>query len=691
MASITTIAYCGSYNLPIFDPQETIIDCTAGKPVDSVCDITLVIEHRSSMTYYNLTKEFRQLKGYQAAFDSNGDLVTLIPGIDTTKLSIKPIQADGRYRPIITINAQMPGPTIIAHEGQTLNVTVHNELRNEEGVSIHWHGIHQIGMAENDGVSYITQRPILALHQFTYTFKAFPSGTHWYHAHSGVQRADGLYGALIVKDTIPGNVYDHDLPDQHTLLLMDWYSQPALTDIIASDYSQGWFTPSATHDPPFAQYNGTFATDGTLAAFIPFWSGMINDKGRYFDENGQTNIRPQSLNYFNVTRGSRYRFRLIGTQESIPYRFSVQGHKLTVIASDGSPIKPIENVDYVIVNSGERFDVVINANNAEQKDFWIWAQTLEDLNLSKNQVFYSPVDKHRAEAILHYTDVETMDIANITETWECNALSKCSAVNCPYTLYGNILNCTNFEAFEGLEDHTIPDMIYYPNKTIFLSFGFHGEESIFGSSVDGVNFRFPAFPPLTEFDEFNKAEEMCPRRGCDHDVTHHCACTQVIDISDLPEGSVVEMVLTNRNIDPFSPIGTTHPVHLHGHYFYVVDIGYSSYSTDGLRLRSSDDIECVINANNSPCQSRFDTIGEEGNFKQEIKWRNVPDGLYNTGKKYTRKDTISVPYGGYTVIRFTVDNPGWWLLHCHNLHHSLSGMNVVIRELQNNRSGLYML
>ena len=72
-----------------------------------------------------ITKDF-DLRGYRAASDSNGDLVTLLPGVDTTKLSNKPIQADERCRPIITINAQMPGPTIIAHKGQTLNIIVYN-------------------------------------------------------------------------------------------------------------------------------------------------------------------------------------------------------------------------------------------------------------------------------------------------------------------------------------------------------------------------------------------------------------------------------------------------------------------------------------------------------------------------------------------------------------------------------------
>ena len=685
LASIASIGYCGINNAPRFDPQETTIDCTEGRSADSTCDITLVVEHRMSMTYYNITKDYAQVRGYRAAFNSNGNLVSLLPGVDTTTLSIKPIQTDGQYRTIITINAQMPGPTIIAHEGQTLNVKVYNELRNEEGISIHWHGIHQVGTPEADGTAYITQRPFLPLHHFTYRFRASPPGTHFYHAHSGVHRVDGLNGALIVKDTIPGNVYDHDMPDQHTLILMDWYSQPFIHDALTGVQILNWFKESQGHDPPFARFNNTFATDTSLLGFVPFWSGLINDKGRHFDENGQTRIRPQSLNYFNVTRGNRYRFRLIGAQESNPYRFSIEGHKLTVITSDGSPIKPISDVEYVIVNGGERFDVVVHANNTEQKNFWIWAQTIADINLSKNEVFYNPIDKHRAEAILHYTDVASMDIADITDTWECNPQSTCKAVNCPYTVYGSIITCTNFEALESLDGHEIPEAIYYPNRTIFMNFGFQGAP---GSSVDSVNFRFPRFPPLTEIDDFEMADEICPTRGCDLTSVPRCDCTQVIDIDDLPRGSVVEMVFTNRLINPAVPFGTAHPIHLHGHYFYVADIGYSSYTLDGMFNRSNENIHCVVNADDSACQNQFVTIGEEGNFMQEIKWRNVPDGLYERGKKYTRKDTITVPFGGYTVIRFTVDNPGWWLLHCHVLNHQLEGMAVIVKELQANTSGI---
>ena len=43
------------------------------------------------------------------------------------------------------------------------------------------------------------------------------------------------------------------------------------------------------------------------------------------------------------------------------------------------------------------------------------------------------------------------------------------------------------------------------------------------------------------------------------------------------------------------------------------------------------------------------------------------------------KDTITVPVGGYTVIRFLADNPGTWMYHCHLDFHSEVGMGLLIK------------
>ena len=65
----------------------------------------------------------------------------------------------------------------------------------------------------------------------------------------------------------------------------------------------------------------------------------------------------------------------------------------------------------------------------------------------------------------------------------------------------------------------------------------------------------------------------------------------------------------------------------------------------------------------------------------------IPKELDNINKQFVGKDTVIVPFGGCTVIRFVVDNLGWWFLHCHIEIHQLEGMAIVIKELQSGKKG----
>lgn len=43
------------------------------------------------------------------------------------------------------------------------------------------------------------------------------------------------------------------------------------------------------------------------------------------------------------------------------------------------------------------------------------------------------------------------------------------------------------------------------------------------------------------------------------------------------------------------------------------------------------------------------------------------------------KDTVTVPDGGYTIIRFVANNPGFWLFHCHIEFHVEVGMALIFK------------
>lgn len=105
---------------------------------------------------------------------------------------------DGFYKPMILANGQSPGPLIEANTGDTVRVTVHNQMPNTT-TSIHFHGINQNGTTWMDGVTGVTQCGIPAAGgTWTYEFVvAGQRGTFWWHAHTGVQFTDGLFGPIV--------------------------------------------------------------------------------------------------------------------------------------------------------------------------------------------------------------------------------------------------------------------------------------------------------------------------------------------------------------------------------------------------------------------------------------------------------------------------------------------------------------
>ena len=106
------------------------------------------------------------------------------------------------------------------------------------------------------------------------------------------------------------------------------------------------------------------------------------------------------MNCFNVKQGNIYRFSLIGAQALYPFNFSIQGHTFTVVATNGTLINPIPNVHYLIINTGEHYDILVDTTSKEIKNYWIVAESLEDELNSRNEVFHNPIRLHKAEAIL---------------------------------------------------------------------------------------------------------------------------------------------------------------------------------------------------------------------------------------------------------------------------------------------------
>lgn len=108
------------------------------------------------------------------------------------------IAPDGVERPVILVNGAFPGPTIEANWGDTIQVTVTNNIVGpEEGTSLHWHGLLQTGTPYMDGVPGIDQCPIAPGSTLTYSFLADLYGTSWWHSHYSAQYSAGIIGAMM--------------------------------------------------------------------------------------------------------------------------------------------------------------------------------------------------------------------------------------------------------------------------------------------------------------------------------------------------------------------------------------------------------------------------------------------------------------------------------------------------------------
>jgi FtsP/CotA-like multicopper oxidase with cupredoxin domain len=101
---------------------------------------------------------------------------------------------------------------------------------------------------------------------------------------------------------------------------------------------------------------------------VPFQSVLFNGKGR---APGDTT---SPMTAVEVKKGETVRLRLINGSSTYAFRFQIDGHPLTVIATDGMPVAPV-TVDNLLLNVGERYDVLLKAN--QDGAFWIRAATLD--------------------------------------------------------------------------------------------------------------------------------------------------------------------------------------------------------------------------------------------------------------------------------------------------------------------------
>ncbi|XP_041354904.1 laccase-1-like [Gigantopelta aegis] len=529
------------------------------------------------------------------------------------------VATDGVHRAIMTVNRRLPGPAIHVCHNDTIVVNVKNKMEGGEGTSIHWHGIYQHDSQIMDGVGMLTQCPIPVFSSFQYRFKAENPGTHFWHAHSGAQRSDGVFGSLVVHQPDSTNpqaaLYQHDLPE-HVIIVNDWLDKLAISK---------------------------FTGENMAGLDHMSKSMLINGRGSYQklmdEETNRTAYTPRSV--FKVTQAQNYRFRVINPGiMNCPIQMSVDNHRLKMIASDGVPFVP-KVVDSFIIFAGERFDFVLETNQTVG-NYWIRARGLS----------HCMIKKTNQAAILRYEGADETDPPGTVDYESAdragtilNPLNKKSS---PTMILMADLNSTigddprmkekpDKKFYIAMDFYEI-DNYNYHDPDFYSIFQVEGHMKLLSPQMNHISLMMPPSPPLTQYSDLSEdlfcntytVQVNCSAEFCE------CAHKMTVGVGD-----TVEIVL----IDEGATTSTNHPIHLHGHNFRVV---------------------------------AMDRLGESTSL-EEVKALDTAGGISRKLSGAIAKDTVTVPDGGYTVIRFVADNPGFWLLHCHIESHLSQGMGSIIQ------------
>ncbi|KAB8349427.1 hypothetical protein FH972_023454 [Carpinus fangiana] len=256
---------------------------------------------------------------------------------------------DGVNKKVYLINGQFPGPLIEVRSGDMLVVQVENALADGEGMSIHWHGLHQRGSLDMDGAVGYTQAPIPAGGNMTYDFKVSNDqhGTFWYHAHDQVQRGDGLYGGLIVhKPTldVPSEQESYEYEQEHVLMVGDWYHRQS-RDVMA------WYQTAAS-------FGNEPVPDSLLVNGQGAYNCSLSVVARPIDCIQRSQVEQNAV---VVPGPGRYRYRLINVGTLAGLTFSFGGAAVTAIQVDGGHQITMESGSQVgILHPGERVDILVD-------------------------------------------------------------------------------------------------------------------------------------------------------------------------------------------------------------------------------------------------------------------------------------------------------------------------------------------
>ena len=225
------------------------------------------------------------------------------------------IQIGGQFVERMTYNGQSPGPIVEVRAGDTVRLTIANEL--DEATNLHYHGLHISPEVDN------VFREVVSGASYTYEFQIpnnHPAVTAWYHPHYHLKVApqvfNGLAGPLIVRgelDEIP----EIQQAQEEVLVLQD-------------------FEPNFPEDEALSTLAKRWGREGSMQLV-----------------NGQQNP------VIDLPQNGSLRLRLINASASRIYQLKLPEHPWFLIATDRGAIAEPTEIETLTLSPGERAELLI--------------------------------------------------------------------------------------------------------------------------------------------------------------------------------------------------------------------------------------------------------------------------------------------------------------------------------------------
>jgi len=610
---------------------------------------------------------------------------------------------------------QIPGPELHVRQGERVVVHIENRLPSTE-ISVHWHGLHMKDQAWMDGTAGVTGCPIAGNGGTgTYNFTVDqPPGTHWWHSHVSTQYADGIYGVIVIEPA-EGEVdpVKERTPytDDQVVTLQDWVHETyhdvstrynTRIGAFTQHYSRFNVTLPFMPDYPwpssFVLLNGRGQTDCKWRLWkdcseirLKGWAYYFNHTlppetpkqligglpvgtyGQCMPERpplmGECSIDAEPA-VFRCRKGGATRFRLVNTGYSMPLRFWIDRHTFMVVARDGLPIEPTGPHNAIVLNLGQRIDIVVQCDQDPQQRYKAFAMVaLHEFYpgaywSNREASSYAVLDYGSApDAPLAKPEVAPHQFVQAGLTWGCT-------IGCNYRerIYSSWrISADEYLPF-AIESRTTPlprdggkpVMAPPAQERLLISVSGMGNwwnnesnaESQFGrkfewwslsSGGEWRNNHAPLFTPPEPV--------MIGRlfgRGLD----------EVYGTKDPNELPFVQHLKYNRT----SPLtyevvminheGQQHPWHIHGHTLQMLANGW-------------------IDPKSKWAGAGFNGSG----FDAETIMGPVP--YDKPSPVLSELDSFTLAPHSYVVFRLTANNPGAWMMHCHMDYHLDAGQGML--------------